>query len=111
MATFSEALEYLKANGTVKREIVKSDMVILMYKNRLYYNVGGVRVPYKPSNKDLTTDDWLIFDETKLLVDNPVSNYSDKGLTADEIFKILRENKVGHTKAHYIKNELLSLLQ
>jgi transposase-like protein len=27
----------------------------------------------------------------------------------DKIFKILRENKIGHHKAHYIKNELLIL--
>ena len=27
----------------------------------------------------------------------------------DKIFKILRDNKVGHHKAHYIKNELLLL--
>ena len=27
----------------------------------------------------------------------------------DKIFKILRDNKVGHHKAHYIKNELLIL--
>jgi hypothetical protein len=26
-----------------------------------------------------------------------------------KIFKILRENKIGHAKAHYIKNELLIL--
>jgi hypothetical protein len=27
----------------------------------------------------------------------------------EKIFKILRENKIGHAKAHYIKNELLNL--
>jgi len=31
--------------------------------------------------------------------------------TPEEIFKILRENKVGHAKAHYIKNEILALGQ
>ena len=27
----------------------------------------------------------------------------------EQIFKILRENKIGHAKAHFIKHELLNL--
>ena len=61
MATFSEALEHLKANTFVKREVIKNDTVIVNYKNRLYQmsTNTGVRYPYVPTNKDLMSDDWL----------------------------------------------------
>jgi len=62
MATFSEALEHLKANKLVKREVIKNDTVIVNHKNRLYQmsTNTGVRYPYTPTNKDLMSDDWLV---------------------------------------------------
>ena len=62
MATFSEALEHLKANKKVKREIIKNDTVIVNHRKRLYYmcQATGTRYPYVPSNEDLMADDWLV---------------------------------------------------
>lgn len=61
MATFSEALELLKANKRVKRRVVKNDTVIIIYKKRLYQmsQSTGVRYPYSPSNRDLLAEDWM----------------------------------------------------
>jgi len=60
--TFSQALEQLKDNKFVKREVVKNETVIAKYKNRLYWVSGttGVRYPYTPTNKDLMANDWKV---------------------------------------------------
>lgn len=61
MATFSKALVYLKADGTVKREVIKNDTEICIYKNRLYQlsRNTGIRYPYVPTNADLLAEDWI----------------------------------------------------
>lgn len=55
-------LLHLQNEGTAKREIVKNDTVILIYKNRLYqYCIGtGIRYPYVPTNVDLQANDWKL---------------------------------------------------
>lgn len=60
MGTFSKALEVLKSGGIVKREVVKNDTVIIVYKNRLYQmsRNTGVRYRYVPTNQDLMSNDW-----------------------------------------------------
>ena len=69
MATFSEALELLKANKLVKRRVVKNDTVIMIYKKRLYQmsQITGVRYPYSPSNRDLLAEDWVEVESTEEL--------------------------------------------
>lgn len=77
MATFSEALEHLKANTFVKREVIKNDTVIVNYKNRLYQmsTNTGVRYPYVPTNKDLMADDWLALSvRGNVLVDQSIKS-------------------------------------
>lgn len=77
MATFSEALEHLKANTFVKREVIKNDTVIVNHKNRLYQmsKNTGVRYPYVPTNKDLMADDWLSLSvRGNVLVDQSVKD-------------------------------------
>lgn len=61
---FSLVSMHLKNEGFAKREIVKNDTVIGIYKNRYYHmdSKTGVRYPYVPTNADLQADDWeLIF--------------------------------------------------
>ena len=60
MATFSEALEWLKQNQKAKRICVKNDTAIIIYKDRLMQisQDTGVRYPFSPTNKDLLSNDW-----------------------------------------------------
>jgi len=62
MANFSEALEHVKSNNKAKRQIIKNDTVIILYKKRLYQmsENTGVRYPYVPTNKDLMANDWIL---------------------------------------------------
>lgn len=62
MANFSEALELLKKGQFVKREVIKNDTVIGIYKNRLYQVslYSKIRYPYVPTNNDLMADDWML---------------------------------------------------
>ena len=80
MGTFSEALEHLKSNTLVKREVIKNDTVIVNYKNRLYQmsKNTGVRYPYIPTNKDLMANDWIaLSNKGNMLVDQSVSSGVD----------------------------------
>lgn len=62
MTAFSEALEHLKSNGFVKRDVIKNDTVVVNHKNRLYQMSlnTGVRYPYAPTDEDLLAEDWLL---------------------------------------------------
>ena len=81
MGTFSEALEHLKSNRLIKREVIKNDTVVVNYKDRLYQmsKKTGVRYPYVPTNKDLMSNDWLVLsDRGNALVDQTVKNDTEK---------------------------------
>jgi len=80
MGTFSKALEHLKANTLVKREVIKNDTVVINYKDRLYQMSQNTRVryPYVPTNADLMADDWVALSiRGNTLVDQSVKKDTD----------------------------------
>lgn len=71
MGSFSWALEQLKLGYGVKREVVKNDTVIILYKDGLYHypTSTGIRYSYSPSNTDMLANDW------RLVVLTNIPNY------------------------------------
>ncbi len=62
MIDFSEALTLMKKGVFVKRQVIKNDTVIMIYKNQLMQLClsTGVRYPYVPTNEDLLAHDWQL---------------------------------------------------
>lgn len=62
---FSMVHIHCNNDGYAKREIIKNDTVLTIYKNRWYQmsKETGIRYPYSPTNQDLQAKDWiLLFD-------------------------------------------------
>ena len=88
---FSLVQMHLNNEGFAKREVVKNNTVIGIYKNRYYHidSESGVRYPYVPTNADLQAKDWeLVFvlgDETqKLALNNSLNEL--KSIIGEEVF-------------------------
>lgn len=62
MATFEQALSHVKKGFFIQPENTKNESKIGVYKNRLYWYVQGVRVPYNPTNKHLFSEDWKLLE-------------------------------------------------
>lgn len=57
---FGSVLDHLKSGLPAKRLTIRNKTTIMMYKDRLYHNVLGVRAAYVPTNADLLAEDWIL---------------------------------------------------
>jgi hypothetical protein len=82
---FSLMLLHLQNEGTAKREVVKNDTVIMIYKNRLYHYCisTGIRYPYVPTNADLMADDW----ELTYMLDVPMQEMAMRNSLKELLMK------------------------
>lgn len=60
IGTFESAIDYMKSGGFAKRDIVKNETVVFLYKKEFMYlhQPTGIRFPFHPSNEDMITNDW-----------------------------------------------------